>query len=78
MSAFQRDLPRPQSPLVVPLIEMQYDYYEPPQTYQQTQQQIPQKLPIYPGRQVDPLPIIAIVGILGLFGLFAFLAYLKR
>ena len=75
-AAFQPEQQRPQNPQVVPIIEMQYDYYEPPPTTYQ--QQLPQRLPIYQVRQADPLPIIAIVGIISLFGLLAFLAFLKR
>ena len=65
-----------QQPTVVPLIEMQYDYYTPSKQLQ-TQQQIPATLPIYRVK-IDYLPIIAIVGILGLFGFLAYLAYTKR
>jgi len=75
MAVFQPEPQRTQSPQVIPIIEMQYDYYTPLQTYQQPQ--IPKTLPIYQTR-VDPLPIIAIVGVISLLGFLAFLAFLKR
>jgi hypothetical protein len=73
--AFQPEPIIIQSPKVIPIIEMQYDNYEPPKTYQ-VQQQIPATLPLYQVKQLDPLPIIAIVGIVGLLALFGFLAFM--